>query len=603
MKFDDFLSHFEIKKRENGRVWCNCPSCEPKDTKNHLCISQVRELDCNKILVKCFKGCDYRSIVRSVGLQEKDLFDNEEVYNESCGELTDEQIHQRNEVYFEFISRLSLNEHHQKHLLARGLRMDQLESIGFRSFDHKSINGFVPEFPVPGWDKVTKKWKLVQGLLIPCLDPQGRIWALKVRSDNGSPKYFWYSTSGQLGKVFAFSGADDTLGIEVVEGVLKSIVRDCLGTRTNNATIGIGGVNSWGSCLEFLKDWRGRKEREVTISFDQDGRQSTGEQVEKFRDKLIELGITPYVNIWDGSKAKGIDDALLAKVPISRVRWGKDDPKPRGLPGSASSQTYGGLNARRASEISPVKINWVVDNWFPRGYLVHISGPPGIGKGLLTSLFASSITRGGRLANELCNSATVGIINREDSADSVITPRLMAAGADRGKVWLVDGSKDGDFSIPKNMDKLEAFIRDSGVDILFIDPLPSFLDPGVEYSVDSSSRPIAVKLGKLARDLNVCICMVFHLTKSGSGAGINRPAGAISWIGESRKAFLMCDDPNPENDTKRYLINTKSNLGRPQGVWELEVQDSFDDRQVQLLSWIGRSKKSEAELLKDRSKR
>ena len=69
MRFSDFISRFE-KPRRSPKGWMvRCPSHE--DSTPSLQLSEAAD---GKILLKCFAGCETASVVKSLGLEMKDLF-------------------------------------------------------------------------------------------------------------------------------------------------------------------------------------------------------------------------------------------------------------------------------------------------------------------------------------------------------------------------------------------------------------------------------------------------------------------------------------------------------------------------------------------------
>ena len=62
--FDSFISHFEVIKQTNEEIQCKCPVCGSKK----LYISVGNNNGVNKILLNCFHSCDYKEILRAVGL-------------------------------------------------------------------------------------------------------------------------------------------------------------------------------------------------------------------------------------------------------------------------------------------------------------------------------------------------------------------------------------------------------------------------------------------------------------------------------------------------------------------------------------------------------
>lgn len=87
MHVEELITRFKNVKSTGGRQYiCLCPA--HKDQKPSLTITE-RE---NKILLHCFAGCNIKNILSSVGLNEKDLFNNTPKRNNSTVEYfyTDE---------------------------------------------------------------------------------------------------------------------------------------------------------------------------------------------------------------------------------------------------------------------------------------------------------------------------------------------------------------------------------------------------------------------------------------------------------------------------------------------------------------------------------
>ena len=71
MKLNEILNRFQnVKKIGEKQYQCTCSA--HNDSKPSLSITE----EDNKILIHCFAGCDTKDILRAVGLQEKDLFNN-----------------------------------------------------------------------------------------------------------------------------------------------------------------------------------------------------------------------------------------------------------------------------------------------------------------------------------------------------------------------------------------------------------------------------------------------------------------------------------------------------------------------------------------------
>ncbi len=69
MNFSDFLLRFENPRKTQKGYVAKCPAHEDKQAS-----LSIAEGDGGQILVKCFAGCTFDSIVASLGLEKKDLF-------------------------------------------------------------------------------------------------------------------------------------------------------------------------------------------------------------------------------------------------------------------------------------------------------------------------------------------------------------------------------------------------------------------------------------------------------------------------------------------------------------------------------------------------
>lgn len=76
MDIGKFLSVFEnVKQEGNGQYKAKCPSHD--DKKASLSITEAE----GKILLNCFAGCKSKEIVTAVGLEMKDLFQDDNFKN------------------------------------------------------------------------------------------------------------------------------------------------------------------------------------------------------------------------------------------------------------------------------------------------------------------------------------------------------------------------------------------------------------------------------------------------------------------------------------------------------------------------------------------
>jgi hypothetical protein len=100
------------------------------------------------------------------------------------------------------------------------------------------------------------------------------------------------------------------------------------------------------------------------------------------------------------------------------------------MSGADRSDGKAALRARPADLTRVRPTRWAWDRRIPLGYLALLLGAEGVGKGTLAVWLLARLTRG-ELPGDLEGAPVrVLLIGDEDSFDSVIVPRLFAAGAD-----------------------------------------------------------------------------------------------------------------------------------------------------------------------------
>ena len=70
------MNNFDgVRETGNGQYSCRCPAHEDKSAS-----LGIKEGDGNRILLNCFAGCDVKSILESVGLDWKDIMNEEKLF-------------------------------------------------------------------------------------------------------------------------------------------------------------------------------------------------------------------------------------------------------------------------------------------------------------------------------------------------------------------------------------------------------------------------------------------------------------------------------------------------------------------------------------------
>ena len=179
-----------------------------------------------------------------------------------------------------------------------------------------------------------------------------------------------------------------------------------------------------------------------------------------------------------------------------------------------------------AADIKPQKIDWLWEQRLPLGKCVLLAGEGGLGKSMVLAWIAATVSRGKEWPCREGQSrrGSVIILSAEDDAADTIIPRLMAAGADRSKVHILEAvcKKDAEghrtFNLQLDLPALENKIAELG-DVLLaaiIDPITSYLGK-VDSHKNAELRSVLEPLGKMAARLHVTIIANTHLSKASGG--------------------------------------------------------------------------------------
>ena len=229
------------------------------------------------------------------------------------------------------------------------------------------------------------------------------------------------------------------------------------------------------------------------------------------------------------------------------------------------------LASRCAAEIAPEKIEWVWPGRLARGKHTCIAGEPGTGKSQLSISIIATVTTGGKWPCDEGQAplGNVILLSAEDGAADTIVPRLLAAGADRGRVHVVSAVRDADGSrraldLQHDLDLLEKEIaRIGNVIVLIIDPVSSYLGKADSHK-NSEVRGVLEPISEMAERTRVAILSVTHFSKAGANSttkALHRFIGSIAFTGAPRAAFAVIEDV--EHEGRRLFLGAKNNLARP----------------------------------------
>lgn len=226
------------------------------------------------------------------------------------------------------------------------------------------------------------------------------------------------------------------------------------------------------------------------------------------------------------------------------------------------------LVAVAASTIQPKRIEWLWPGRFALGKLAILGGFPDVGKSQLIIDIAARVSRGDAWPCDEGRAPQGNILllcSEDDPADTVI-PRLIAAGADLERVYIVPmvATKSGGeavFSIQQHLPMLrEKLAAIPQVLLVAIDPLSAHMGVGqVNTGRTSDVRGMLTPLVRVAQDKRLSIIGVMHFNKNqGVSNAMLRISDSLAFVAQARHCYVAVEDPEIEG---RFLfVRAKNNL-------------------------------------------
>lgn len=227
------------------------------------------------------------------------------------------------------------------------------------------------------------------------------------------------------------------------------------------------------------------------------------------------------------------------------------------------------VNAVKASTIKAVPIRWLWPGWLARGKLHILAGAGGTGKTTLLIGLIATITTGGRwpdgsLSSEPGNAL---IWSSEDDPSDTLVPRLIAAGADMGRVYIIQGrinanGESDPFDPGNDIGLLRDTVREiGGISLLMLDPVVSAVK-GDMHKANDVRRGLQGVVD--FAEQNLCAVVgISHFAKGGAGSSpADRVIGSQAFSALARTVMVAAKQ---EDSDTRVLARAKSNIGTDEG--------------------------------------
>jgi putative DNA primase/helicase len=273
--------------------------------------------------------------------------------------------------------------------------------------------------------------------------------------------------------------------------------------------------------------------------------------------------------------AASLDDDVGIAVAINSVAAPARSTGARGqfgtepLPKSTVVLTCG-------ADLTPEPVQWLWPDWLALGKFHLLAGAPGQGKTSIAMGMAATVTIGGRWPDgSRCAAGNVLIWSGEDDYTDTLLPRLIAAGADRSRVFFVDGTRTGGVVRPFNPSTdtrtlKEAIEQIGSVRLIVIDPVSTAVagDSHKNTEVRRGLQPLV----DLATSINAALLGITHLSKGGQGSDpAQRVIGSIAFTAVARVVLVAARVKGENGADKRILARSKSNIGPDNGGFEYHL--------------------------------
>jgi hypothetical protein len=258
---------------------------------------------------------------------------------------------------------------------------------------------------------------------------------------------------------------------------------------------------------------------------------------------------------------------------------------------------------------------WLADQRIPVGAITLLGGREGIGKSTIAYDYAARVTRGALAGYYQGTARAVGVVATEDDWQSVILPRLVAARADRSRIFRLEArTDDGRYetiSVPAHLDELAKVCAERDIVLIIVDPIMSVIHGSLDTHKDREVRRALDPLNRFAGESGVSVLALIHVNKSNGTDPLNSIMASKAFTAVARSVLYCIADP--EDDDQYLFGHPKSNLGPKQPtlvyrIVEAKVEQDDQDEHVVIgtsrVRWEGQDERSIRDAMEpDRPKR
>lgn len=239
-----------------------------------------------------------------------------------------------------------------------------------------------------------------------------------------------------------------------------------------------------------------------------------------------------------------------------------------------------------AADVEPERIDFLWPDRLALGIHTALAGEGGKGKSQWLYYTTMVITTGGKWpTGERCPKGWVVILSAEENTNTMIVPRLIAAGADRSMVRILRAVKkngvERKFSLQDDLRllrdecrKLAATTAADGkkypVLMIGIDPASSYMGGAVEGRSNIQVRNVLDPLSQLAEDLRCAVVSITHFNKGSGAKAVHRVMDSAAFANAPRAVFGFFDDATDigveDGPERKLFLMLKTNMKWVKGM-------------------------------------
>lgn len=277
---------------------------------------------------------------------------------------------------------------------------------------------------------------------------------------------------------------------------------------------------------------------------------------------------------------------ILFTSDLRKLWADKDLQPPARMPWDSPPPPIPWLALERGTDVHPLEIQWLWPGRIPLGCLTVIAGDAEAGKSLITLDIAARVTTGAPWPDDPVSCETllamerygmprpaerVLIVSAQDQFQTVVLPRLEAAGADLGRVIYCESAYNHQdpipalgarraIRLPDDVPSLTEIVKERGVRLIILDPMSAFFG-GLRESRVLTGPALLAPLADLAARHNLAIVCVTGLKREARGKGTYQAEGHKS-LQAARVGWGIMEHPTREG--KRVMLPIRNNVG-PKG--------------------------------------